>query len=108
MSQGIEKKYLLPQGDLPEFPVALEPPYVDSRIESQKSVFTIHGKIKYGFEKLCKKDNESSHELVKIRFHSSCAEELRESLHVMGISELSVFPSLEGLSIDIKREYGFE
>ena len=56
----IIKKYLCREEKLSaRYPIAVYPPHIDIRIVAQRSVFTIHGKLKDGFEKLMKKHRDA-------------------------------------------------
>lgn len=78
---------------LPVFPVAVLPTHTMRRISAQRSCFTVHGRERYGFEKLDKKRAQ----LVKIEIPSWEVKQIRRSLEACGIDEVSIFPDLEAL-----------
>jgi len=88
---------------LPPYPIAVLPPHIDKRIVAQKSVFTIHGRKLDGFADLCSVHRDA--QLAKFRLHQSKSDIFKDDLITAGITETSVFPDLEGLAREIKREY---
>jgi hypothetical protein len=56
----------LDEHKLADLPVAVFPPHIDPRIVAQKSVFTIHGRLKNGFDVLLKKYTEEA-QICKLR-----------------------------------------
>ena len=60
----IYRHYLKDEEDLAQYPIAVLPPYIDSRIVAQKSVFTIHGKSQDGIEILM--NNNPDAQIAKI------------------------------------------
>jgi hypothetical protein len=91
------------ENDLPRYPIAILPPHIDKRITAQKSVFTIHGSDKCGLENLCASQKDA--QLVQMRLDGKKESTLKDQLITAGITETSVFPDLEGLAREIKREY---
>jgi len=98
--------YLSSRNEAPPFPVCLQPPVIDARIQAQKSVFTIHGKLIDPF-RIVARDNVRAR-LVKIRLSTSSACHLKDQLHGMGITEGTLFPGLRGLVEDLKWERGVD
>jgi hypothetical protein len=94
--------YLESREKIPDFPLCIEPPVVDPRINAQKSVFTIHGKHINSF-RMVARDNEKA-QIVKIRFSTKNATNIKNQLYGMGISEGTLFPGLEGVAEDVKWE----
>lgn len=90
----------------PSFPICLNPPAIDNRIYAQKSTFTMHGKYSNPFKIIARKNKNAR--IAKIRFSTESAKYIKDQLHHMGISEGTLFPGLEGLSQDIKWQYGIE
>ncbi len=101
----IFKHYLKSEHELAEFPIAIFPPYIDSRIVAQKSVFTIHGKLKDGFEKLIKEKSNTQIAKILITADKEEVAKIRHDLKISGITETTLFPDLEGLSREIQEEY---
>ena len=96
--------YLNHRKELPEYPLPIEPPEIDHRIVSQRSVFTIHGKKINGFYDVCKNADEV--ELVQLRLSTKNSEYIKNELNSMGINEFTLFPDLEGLSRSLKWDWG--
>jgi len=81
-------------------PVAIDPPHVDIRLAVQRSHFTIHGTVKKGLERVARK-RKSRFKLAKLIIASGSVGAIREDLETCGISEVTVFPDLEGLSREL-------
>ena len=92
--------------DLPEYPIAVLPPLIDSRIVAQKSCFTIHGRNINGFEELLKKNKDLR--LVKLIIADISIKHIKYELATTGLTNTSIFPDLEGLSKDLKYEHGIK
>ena len=90
--------------DLPNYPIAIYPPYVNNRLSAQKSCFTVHGSMKSGFETLYKKNPKLR--LVQLKIDGSKAIDLKDKLISAGITETTLFPDLEGLARELR--YGFQ
>jgi hypothetical protein len=99
----IVDNYLFDSPLLPEFPIAMVPPYVNVRMSSQKSCFTVHGKIVNGFRDIFNKNKNI--QLVQLTIDPSKAESIKYELFKMGITEVSLFPDLEGLSRELRYRY---
>ncbi len=91
------------ENKLPDYPIAVLPPHIDKRIIAQKSVFTIHGRKVDGFADLCSLHPNA--QLAKLCLDGSKTDIFKDQLITAGITETSVFPDLEGLAREIKREY---
>ena len=98
-------EHYLQEHHLAKLPVAVFPPHVDRRIVAQKSVFTLHGSVKDGFDVLCKKHPDA--QVCKIRIASDAGNitEMRKELNRAGVTETTIFPDLAGLSREIQAEY---
>ena len=84
-------------------PLAIDPPHLDARVAVQRSHFTIHGTDENGLDELVK---ESSSRLVKIKIEGSDIVEILDDLRTFGIVETTVFPDLEGLARELRRDWG--
>jgi hypothetical protein len=93
--------------ELPVLPVAILPTYFDNRISSQKSTFSIHGSAVDGFDQVFFKDKEN-YRCVQLLFNPTKASFIKQSLVQAGISEVILFPDLEGLAREIKHSYGMK
>jgi hypothetical protein len=85
-----------------KWPVAIDPPHVARRVGVQRSRFTIHGKDKDGLTKL---SNERGSRLAKIVLGKAAIPAMRTDLNTCGISDVTVFPDLEGLARELTRYY---
>jgi hypothetical protein len=88
---------------LPPYPIAVLPPHIDKRIIAQKSVFTIHGEKRDGLADLCASHKNA--QMAKLCLDGTKTGIFKDQLITAGITETSVFPDLEGLTREIKREY---
>ena len=85
-------------------PLAIQPKHIDQRIAAQRSVFTIHGIERDGIESVFEKANEVM--LVRIDIVTGKPRTaMLDELATLGVSELSLFPGLQALARDLKREY---
>lgn len=102
----IVDKYLPGSNGLPNLPIALAPPYVDERMSSQKSCFTVHGKNMEGFESIFKLNKKI--QLCQLTIDPTKAESIRNELYKMGITEATLFPDLEGLARELRYKFGMK
>ena len=65
-------------------------------MSAQKSCFTIQGKCAQGLDKLV--DNRI---LRKYTIESNAVEEMQSDLRMMGVTNSTVFPDLDGLAKDL-------
>lgn len=79
--------------ELPEAPVALQPPHKSQRLTAQKGTFTLHGS-----------DRRSIHDhiglrehLVKIELRTDKLPQMKRDLAAAGVTETTVFPELPAL-----------
>jgi hypothetical protein len=96
----------LDEHKLADLPVAVFPPHIDPRIVAQKSVFTIHGRLKNGFNVLFTKHSDAQICMLRISSDQNRIEEMIRELNRLGMTETTIFPDLEGLSREIQGEYG--
>jgi hypothetical protein len=89
---------------IPEYSLAMNGIYNSKRIAAQKGTFTIFGSSK------CMEDyfNEKidSPCLFNIVLQKQCLQTIKDELISCGITESVVYPDLDGLSREIKREFG--
>lgn len=88
---------------IPRLPIAIQPPYLSTRISMQRSVFTIHGTARDGLEKVG--SSRKRNRLAEILVPGSAVKGIRDDLAACGITETSVFPDLEGLSRELTEFY---
>lgn len=89
---------------LPLYPIAVYPHYVDHKMRTQKSAFTIHGTLQNAFQKLCLSDPQA--EICRLRINPERIADIAEELRLMGITESTIFPDLKGLANEIRNEKG--
>lgn len=103
---SIVDDYLKDDVKMPDYPIAIIPPYVNKRMSAQKSCFTVHGENKFGFENLYRK-NQDTH-LVQLKISGKFAEKIKKELVNGGISESTLFPDLEGLAREIRFDFDMD
>ena len=101
----IADKYLFDSKELSKYPIAISPPHINERITAQKSTFTVHGTLKTGLQRLWKDDDGK--QLVQLRISKRYSHSMLSQLWLSGLTESTLFPDLGGLSLELKREYGF-
>ncbi|MCH7965023.1 MAG: FRG domain-containing protein [Bacteroidetes bacterium] len=100
---SIIEKFIYDDKDLQEYPVAILPTYLDNRLSSQKSTFTVHGLSRDGIEQFLFKNNKNN--VVQLLLDPSQSKIIKDQLSEAGISEYTLFPDLEGLSRELKYNY---
>lgn len=95
--------YLEDHGDLPNLPVAVMPPHINERIVAQKSVFTVHGRLRNGLNAVGNQNEDR--ELVQLRISSRAASDMKWRLVTGGLTETTLFPDLEALAREIQSHY---
>lgn len=98
--------YLRDSEEMPKYPIAIIPPYIDERLRVQKSCFTIHGSLENGIHELAKTNPENR--LVRLEISESAAPKIKNSLINIGITDSTLFPDLEGLAREVRYEYNFD
>lgn len=88
---SIEKSY---------YPLAIYPPYIDSRLQFQSGCFTIFGNEINGFIEI---DNPKI--LNNIIIDKNSKKKILNELSILGINENSVYPGLDGLGKSLKNKY---
>lgn len=103
------KDYLPPvfEGDsLPRFPIAIDPNYAAQRMLVQHSHFTVHGSDTRSFEMMQKHLSLDDGLCgVDISFEVQELDRWRWHLTLLGITETTIFPDLEGLARELRLEY---
>jgi hypothetical protein len=89
-------------------PVALYGAHNSPRIVAQRGVFTIFGQDTISMEKVFDKEVFPKRSLTKVILPKGALPNMRKSILSHGITESVVFPDLEGLAKEMKREFGFE
>ena len=83
-----------------EFPIAIHPTYVHSRLRAQRGCFTVHGKRKDGLGTIL---DESS--LKRLVIDPAQREPIRSELAILGVTESVAFPDLDGLARDLRDSF---
>jgi hypothetical protein len=78
----------------PDEPIAIFPTHIARRISSQKSSFTVHGRLESGFSKFLTGKGPC---LARIVLPGHTVRDIRLDLQNYGIDETIIFPDLEGL-----------
>jgi len=82
----------------PKIPLAVDPPYLASRMAAQRAHFTIFGTDLDG---LISSSSRSDSRLWRIRIAHPSLHALQKELTLSGISESMLFPDLEGLGREL-------
>jgi hypothetical protein len=90
------------------YPVAIYGAHNSPRIVAQRGVFTIFGQNTEAMEKAYTARGFPKDCLVKIVFDTNVLERLRRSVFNHGMTESVVFPDLDGLAREIRRNFEFE
>ncbi|NUM40216.1 MAG: FRG domain-containing protein [Leptospiraceae bacterium] len=91
-----------------ELPLAMFGDYNSQRIVAQRGAFTIFGSNLTGMEHIAEQKTELKSTLIKYTISKDNIPALLNSLLLIGITDSVVFPSLEGLSKELKRHFKFE
>lgn len=94
--------------DMPIHPVGLYGAYNSPRIVAQRGVFAIFGQNTISMEKVFDKNGFPRRSLTRVILPKGALPGMRKSILSHGITESVVFPDLEGLAKEMKREFGFE
>jgi hypothetical protein len=94
--------------DNKDIPIAMHGSHNSPRIVAQRGTFTIFGASTQSMEEHFSKNKNFSDQLVKVVIAKKLIPAFRNSLFSYGVTESVIYPDLEGLSHEIKREFGFE
>ena len=89
-------------------PVALYGVHNSQRIVAQRGVFTVFGKGHAPMEDICVHPDYGGDVLVKVVVPKDSIATLRQELLGYGVTESVVYPDLDGLAKEIKRQFGYE
>jgi hypothetical protein len=87
--------------EIPEAPLAIQPPFHSRRIFAQKGMFTVHGSDRKGLEE----HHDLESHLVRVVIPEDAWWTMRDQLATAGISETTLFPELSSLSRDLIAQY---
>ena len=82
------------------YPVAVSPTYIHPRISQQLSRFTVWGQDKRSLSSMTNIDSTILRR-YQISASKSKIREMNDTLRLLGVSQASLFPDLEGLSADL-------
>ncbi|WP_175854552.1 FRG domain-containing protein [Burkholderia anthina] len=88
--------------------VALYGVHNSARIVAQRGVFTIFGQNLASMDEAYDSDNFPDESLIKIILKKDDLPAHRKSILSYGITESVVYPDLDGLAAEIRRNFGFE
>ena len=88
-------------------PVMIHGTHNSPRIVAQRGVFALFGKSVSPMEKSYKDSAFPEKILQKIIIRREYISDIAKSLFRKGISDTSIYPDLHGLSLEMKRTYGF-
>lgn len=88
-------------------PVMIYGVHNSPRIVAQRGVFALFGKSMKGMEKVFEEGDFPEKALVKIVISKEKIDDLMQSLFQKGFSESTIYPDLFGLSLEIRRRFGF-
>lgn len=93
--------------EMPDTPIMMFGSYNSPRIVAQRGVFSLFGKSQKPMDAYYVESNFPARCLEKIVIPHGKKREIRDSLFRKGITESVVFPEVEGLAKELKRENGF-
>lgn len=105
-----EIKAYSPSSDVDQratIPIMIYGTHNSPRIVAQRGVFSLFGKGVEGMEATFSNGKFPSESLVKITISKKFINDLLISLHRKGFAESTIYPDLHGLSLEIKRSFGF-
>lgn len=88
-------------------PVMIYGTHNSSRIVAQRGVFALFGKGMKSMQTTFEEGDFENDTLKKIRIKKSSVDEILDSLVKKGFTESTIFPDLFGLSLEIKRRFGY-
>jgi len=101
-SELLRKYYRLDFSNSEElYPLAIYPPHLDERMSSQQACFTLYGNIVRGLD--CNDTQEKFLDCVYIDAVSKF--DILKELRVLGISNYSIYPDLDGLGRTINYDH---
>ncbi len=93
--------------DMPNGPLALYGAHNSQRIVAQRGVFVVFGKSPTPMEKLSVSEKYPKGALSKIKMKAANIQRLRNELLGYGVTESVVRPDLDGLAMEIRRQFGY-
>lgn len=97
-----------PLVEMPDTPIMMFGSYNSPRIVAQRGVFALFGKSMQSMDEFYKSSDFEAGCIEKIIVPSSKVDGIRESLFRKAFTESVVFPEIEGLAKELRRENGYE
>lgn len=91
-----------------EYPIAVQPTYYHPRMLAQRSVFTIHGKLKEDFETLLLDTDFVDRKFFKKIMIDAKPDIMLHDLMNLGITEFTIYPDFDGLAGELKSKFYIE
>jgi hypothetical protein len=88
-----------------QFPIAVQPSTVATRVAAQRSCFTVHGTDPRDFEALFLGKGGPRQFLKKFVLRRSLAKELVKQLEQLGVSDSTLYPDFDGLAREMRRRF---
>ena len=89
-------------------PIMIYGVHNSARIVAQRGVFALFGKSMKGMEQVFTSTEFPKRSLEKIVIPKELIDTLLNSLYQKGFSESTIYPDLMGLSLEIRRKFGFQ
>lgn len=105
-----EIKAYSPSSDIDQraaIPIMIYGTHNSPRIVAQRGVFALFGKGTDGMEKVFTEGNFPGESLQKLIIPKVNVDQFLKSLHRKGFAESTIYPDLFGLSLEIKRSFGY-
>ena len=99
-----------PEADLDErknLPVTIYGTHNSPRIVAQRGMFALFGKSVDPMEKSFAENAFADGALVKVIIDKSKRDKIAHSLFRKGVSDSTIYPDLHGLSLELRRSFGF-
>jgi hypothetical protein len=90
-----------------DYPLAIYGSHNSQRIVAQRGVFVVFGKDRNSMERIYKDNDFPQDCLYKIIFGKSFLPDLHDAIRRNGITDSVIFPDLDGLAREIRREFKF-
>jgi hypothetical protein len=90
------------------YPIAIYPSRSNARIIAQRGTFTVHGSQATGIERILSAAQMKTTHLGRIRFAGHDSKSVQGDLTSMGLVHSMIYPELDSLSRDIRRQYELE
>jgi len=101
-NQNAQSSYKLDAAATPDYPIAITGPLNSERIIAQKGTFTLFPNT----NSFCLEDKQDAHNfLTLLIIKKESIESMKKQLFYLGITESSIYPDLNNLAIEIKKEF---